>query len=50
MENNPEEKPWTDFIYPILLTYNHKMKSSITKFTPHEAKQTDNHMDVKINL
>ena len=49
-ENNPEEKPWTDFIYPILLTYNHKMKSSITKFTPHEAKQTDNHMDVKINL
>ena len=50
MENNPDEKPWTDFIYPILLTYNHKMKSSITGFTPHEAKQTDNHMDVKVNL
>ena len=26
------------------------MKSSITGFTPHEAKQTDNHMDVKVKL
>ena len=26
------------------------MKSSITGFTPHEAKQKDNHMNVKIKL
>ena len=26
------------------------MKSSITGCTPHEAKQTDNHMDVKFKL
>ena len=45
MENNPDNKPWTDFIYPILLTYNHKLKSSITGFTQHAAKQTENHMD-----
>ena len=37
MENNPDNKPWTDFIYPILLTYNHKLKSSITGLTPNEA-------------
>ena len=39
MENNPDNKPWTDLIYPILLTYNHKLKSSITGLTPREAKQ-----------
>ena len=26
MENNPDNKPWTDFIYPILLTYIHRLK------------------------
>ena len=50
MENNPDNKPWTDFIYPILLTYNHKLKSSITGLTPNEAKQKENHMNVKIKL
>ena len=49
MENNPDDKPWTDFIYPILLTFNRKLKSSITGFTPPEANKTENHMDVKLN-
>ena len=50
MENNPDNKPWTDFIYPILLTYNHKLKSSITGLTPNEAKKPENHINVKIKL
>ena len=47
MENNPDNKPWTDSTYPILLTYNHKLKSSITGLTPNEAKKPENHMNVK---
>ena len=50
MENNPDNKPWTDYIYPILLTYNHKLKSSITGRTPNEAKKPENNMNVKIQL
>ena len=50
MENNPENKPWNEYIYPILLTYNHKLKSSITGLTPNEAKKPENQMNVKIKL
>ena len=35
---------------PILLTYNHKLKSSITGLTPNEAKKPDNNINVKIKL
>ena len=30
---------WIDYNLEILLTYNHKMVSSTTKFTPLEAKK-----------
>ena len=41
---------WTDFIYPILLTYNNKNKHSTTNHTPTEARVTKNELNVKLNL
>ena len=41
---------WTDFIYEILLTYNNKTKHSVTKFTPTEAREQSNELNVKLNL
>jgi hypothetical protein len=43
-------KPWYDFIYPILLTYNNLMTHSVTKMTPNEARQPKSHLTVKMNL
>ena len=43
-------KPWTDLLYQVLLTYNHKMVHSATKMTPHDAKQKVNELNVKMNL
>ena len=44
------EKPWTDVLYQVLLTYNHKNVHSITKFTPAEAMKPVNELMVKMNL
>ena len=41
---------WNSLIYEVLLTYNNKLKNSITKHTPAEARKTDNEFNVRINL
>ena len=45
-----KSKQWTDFIFPICLTYNNKMVHSSTGFTPHDAKKPENQMMVKANM
>ena len=47
---NDKSKQWTDFIFPILLTYNNKMVHSSTGFTPVDAKKPANHMAVKADM
>ena len=32
-----EPKPRHELLYPVLLTYNHKLIHSVTKFTPADA-------------
>ena len=34
-----EKKQWTSVLYPVLLTYNHKMKHRTTGMTPDEARK-----------
>ena len=41
---------WTDYLYPILLTYNNKLVSSSTGMTPNEARKQSNQMTVTTNL
>ena len=41
---------WIDYNFEILLTYNNKMVSSTTKFTPIEAKKKKNELEVKLNI
>ena len=41
---------WIDYNLEILLTYNNKMVSSATKFTPLEARKKKNEFAVKLNL
>ena len=43
-------KQWTDFIFPIILTYNNKLIHSSTKMTPADARKKENSMTVKLNL
>ena len=43
-------KPWYEFIYPVLLTYNTLMVHSVTKMTPNSARQPKSHLTVKMNL
>jgi len=51
VENSKEENvQWTDFIYPILLIYNNKIKHSTTNHTPSEARNQKNELNVKLNL
>ena len=35
------DKPWIELIEPISNVYNNKMKSSVTNFTPTEARNPD---------
>ena len=37
-EKNGEKVQWTDYLFEILLTYNNKMVSSVTKMTPKDAR------------
>ena len=39
-----------DVLYPVLLTYNNKLKSSATGMTPSEARDPKNHIDVSSHL
>ena len=41
---------WIDYNFEILLTYNNKMVSSTTKFTPIEARKRKNELEVKLNI
>ena len=51
VENSKKQDvQWTDFIYPILLTYNNKIKHSATNHTPTEARNEKNELSVKLNL
>ena len=45
--SNPQ---WTDFISPIIVTYNYKLKHSATEMTPNEARQPDNSLNAKVNM
>ena len=51
IEASTAEKPqWTDFISPIVVTYNYKLKHSATEMTPNEARQPDNSLNAKVNM
>ena len=41
---------WIDYILEILLTYNNKLVSSVTKMTPIEARKKKNEFEVKLNI
>ena len=49
-KKNNEEKRWVDVLYPVLLTYNVKLKHSATNMTPSEARKPINELVVKTNL
>ena len=42
-----ESPQWTDFIYQVMLTYNHTMMHSSITMTPYEATKPSNATDVK---
>lgn len=44
------KQKWVDVLYAVLLTYNHKLKSSITGMTPVDAKKPGNQMVVASHL
>ena len=44
------KQKWVDVLYPVLLTYNNKLKSSITGMTPSEARDPKNQIDVGSHL
>ena len=41
---------WVDYILEIMLTYNEKLVSSTTKFTPKQARLKKNELEVKLNI
>ena len=49
-QSNKKNIQWNEFTFEILLTYNNKFKNSITKFTPSDARKTQNEFEVRINL
>ena len=49
-QKNQENIQWTDYILEIMLTYNDKMVSSTTKFTPKQARLKKNELEVKLNI
>ena len=51
IETSKEENvQWTSFIYPIMLTYNNKLKNRITKHTPAQARVQSNELNVKLSV
>lgn len=44
------DKRWVDVLYPALLTYNYKMKHSVTGMTPNDARKPKSQLEVKLNL
>ena len=47
---NKENNQWTDYVLKILLTYNNKLKPDSHGFTPDEARQHFNSVEVKLKL
>ena len=45
-----EAKPWHELLYAVLLTYNHKLVHSVTKFTPADAIKPQNKFTIKLHL
>jgi hypothetical protein len=41
---------WTSFIYPILLTYNHKLTHSATGHTPVQARDKKNELNIHLKM
>ena len=46
-QDNPQ---WTDFVYQIMLTHNHKTIHSSIKMTPYEATKPSNSIGVKTHI
>ena len=44
------DKQWTDLIYPIVLTYTHKLVHSTAEFTPNDARKESNEVMTYINM
>jgi hypothetical protein len=50
LKNGKKDPQWTEYIYPVLLTYNNKNEHSSTKETPAESKKPEKRVDVKSEL
>ena len=50
LDHLTEIKQWVDVLNYVLITYNYKLKSSVTGFTPNEARKEKNLLEVKSNL
>ena len=48
--DNSDETQWTAVLPNALTTYNYKMQHRATKFTPADARQNKNQLDVKLNM
>ena len=46
----PSDTNWNELLYPILLKYNNKSVHSSTGFTPAQAENKTNHLQVKLNM
>jgi hypothetical protein len=49
-DDKKENKQWTDYLYPVLLTYNNKNKHRAHGMTPNEARKSHNEIKVKLQL
>ena len=49
-EKGKENIQWIDYNLEIVLTYNNKLVSSVTKMTPLEARKKKNEFEVKLNV
>ena len=49
LQKRPDER-WYNLIYEVLLTYNRKMVSSATGFTPNDATKPENIDKVHMNI
>ena len=48
--DNSDETQWTAVLPNALTIYNYKMQHRTTKFTPADARQNKNQLDVKLNM
>jgi hypothetical protein len=48
LDHFKDVKQWTDVLNYVLITYNYKLKSSVTKMTPNDARKDKNILEVKI--